>query len=45
MGFRGIPRADYTALCDANGRGPHRVGRWAPEGDLATVSEWRPAQA
>ncbi|HYF56966.1 MAG TPA: leucyl/phenylalanyl-tRNA--protein transferase [Salinarimonas sp.] len=45
MGFRAVPRADYTALCDANGRGPHRVGRWAPEGDLATVSEWRPAQA
>ncbi len=42
MGFRPIPRAEFTALCDSEGRAPGRVGRWSVETDLATVSAWKP---
>ena len=44
MGFRAITRAAFTALCQENGRVPHRFGRWSVEADLATVSTWKPEE-
>ena len=45
MGFRAIPRAEFTDLCQEHGRVPHRFGRWSVEADLATVSAWKPQES
>src|SRR3954471_22355380 len=42
MGFRAIPRDEFTGLCERYGREPLRIGRWSAEADLATVSSWKP---
>lgn len=42
MGFRAIPRAEFTELCQKHGREPVRIGRWSTEADLAAVSSWKP---
>ncbi len=46
MGFRAIPRAEYERVLTENGAIGEmggRIGRWAPEVDLATVAGWDPA--
>jgi leucyl/phenylalanyl-tRNA---protein transferase len=42
MGFRAIPREEFTALCETHGHAPLRVGRWEVEADMAAVSKWQP---
>jgi leucyl/phenylalanyl-tRNA--protein transferase len=46
MGFRAIPREEYTGLCERQGREPAlKPGRWSVETDLRTVADWQPGQA
>jgi leucyl/phenylalanyl-tRNA---protein transferase len=44
MGFKVVPRAEYSARLAQAMRLPDRRGRWEAEADLMTVAQWQPAQ-
>jgi leucyl/phenylalanyl-tRNA---protein transferase len=45
LGCREIPRHDYLARLAEAVRAPGKSGRWQVEADLATVSNWQPANS
>ena len=45
MGFREVPRHEYLRRLESAMARPGKPGRWKVEDDLATISEWRPAEA
>jgi leucyl/phenylalanyl-tRNA--protein transferase len=40
MGFAPMPRADYLAILERDGRGVQKAGPWRPEADSASVAQW-----